>query len=552
MTLLEDRPEAEEVPPAPQSSARHLPDETWLDTSDHKRLGLLFVYTALAFLVAAGVVGLVIGAKQTAPGFNLAADRWLRLYSLHTTSSVLLFLTAIWFGLATYVVPLQIGAGRLALPRLHALGFWLYLVGGGCLIASYISGPINGVGLTSSTPIPPIPGGVDKATNLWIVSLALIAFGFLLTAASLVTTVAMLRTEGMTLLRLPLFSWGTLLASAMTLIATPVFLAGVLILYLDQHFGGTLLSAHTPGAQLVWQRTLWLWGRPDVYLLTLFAIAAACDVVATHAGRELVGHQAAVVLLGLFGALSFTSWAAGKSVAGAVVVPTYSVLTTLVVIPLGLLVLLWLGTLYLGRPQAHVSLAFVAGALLLWVLAAANAVAAGVKNVPGQGGTSAWVVGNVHVVVAGAPTLLAVGALYHWGPKLWGRRLSVAMGALAFVCLLGGFGASGMAGYLLGYNGARMGLLPHPTSYQKGLAALGEAGGALVVLGVLVVLADLALSVLGGRGQEAGDDPYQGLTLEWATSSPPPREGFESVPEVRSAAPLLELRAERGTGGRGS
>jgi cytochrome c oxidase subunit 1 len=541
MTLLEDRPEAQEMPSAPDAPTRALRDETWFDTSDHKRLGLLFVYAALAFLVGAGVVGLIVGAKQVSPSLNLAADRWLRLYSLHTMSSVLLFLTAIWLGLATYVVPLQIGAGRLALPRLHALGFWLYAVGGGCLVASYITGPVNGAGLTSSRPLPSIPGGVDKATNLWIVSLALIALGFLVASASLVTTIATLRTEGMTLLRVPAFSWATLVAGSVTLIATPVFLGGLVALYIDQHIGGTLFAANTGGAQIIWQHLLWLWGRPDIYLLTLVAVGAACDIVSTHAGRELVNHPAALVALGLFGALSISSWATGGN---AVIVPTYSVLTALVVVPLGVVVLMWLGTLAMGQPRLHVSLAFVAGAVLLWVLGAANVVAAAAKQVPGHGGGSAWVVGNIHVVAVGAPTLRAFGALYHWGPKAWGRRLSPALGGLVFLCLLAGFAASGMAGYLLGYNGAPMGLLASPSSYQKALAGLGEAGGALVVLGVVVFLADLVISVVAGRGAEAGDDPYAGLTLEWATSSPPPRHGFDSLPEVRSATPLLDVRAQ--------
>jgi cytochrome c oxidase subunit 1 len=544
MTLLEDRPEAQDIPSAPEAPARALPRDRWLDTADHKRLGLLYVYAALAFLVGVGVVGLIIGAKQASPGLNMATERWFRLYSLHTTASVLLFLTAVWFGLATYVVPLQIGAGRLALPRLHALGLWLYVVGGGCLVASYISGPVNGAGLTSATPIPSIPGGVDKATNLWIVSLALVAAGFLLAAASLVTTIAALRTDGMTLLRVPAFSWATLVTGSLTLIATPAFLAGLIVLYVDQHFGGSLFTPGTGGAQIVWQHLLWLWGRPDIYLLTLIAVGAACDVVATHAGQQLLSHPAALGLLGLFGALCLAPWAAGERAGRAVVVPTYSVLTALVAAPLGLIVLMWLGTLATGRPRPHVSLAFVAGAVLLWVLGAANALAAAAKGIPGQGGQSAWVAGNIHVVAVGAPTMLAFGALYHWAPKLWGRALSPVLGGLAFLCLLGGFAASGMGGYLLGYNGAATGLLVHPTSYQKGLSGLVEAGGALIVLGVLVVLADLARTAAGRGGAEAGPDPYQGLTLEWATSSPPPRYGFETVPEVRSAAPLVDVRAE--------
>lgn len=548
MTLLEERPEAEarEAPLAPVAPVRA---ETWLDTSDHKRLGLLFVYAALTFVVAGGGLGLVIGAKQVSPGLGLAADHWVRLYSMHTMVSVLLFVTAIWLGLATYVVPLQIGAGRLAAPRLLATGFWMYLIGGGCFIASYIVGNVNGTGITQSVPIAHVPGGVNTATSLWIVSLAVISAGFLLASASLFVTVAALRTDGMTLLRLPAFSWATLVASAVTMLATPVFLGGLLLLYLDQHFGGNLFDFPRSRAALpIWQHTLWLYGRPDVFLLTLIGLGAASDIVATHARRPLLDHRATLLALGLFGALSLTTFGVGDTATNAVVVPTYAVLTCLVIAPLGVTVLLWLGTMAKGRPQFHVSLLFVVGAVLLWVAGAANAVGAAIQGVNGFHGNSAWVAGNAHVVVFGAPTLLAVGALYHWAPKMWGRRLNALLGTLAFLSLFTGLLASGLAYYFLGYNGAQLGQLDKITSYQKGLYGVAEAGGVLVVLGVLILLADLAGSVAGKRGIEAGDDPYEGQTLEWATTSPPPRHGFDFVPEVRSAAPLLHLRASGGAG----
>src|ERR1700730_7966421 len=200
MTLLEERPEAE-VPEVPVTTAVSVRADTWLDTSDHKRLGLLFVYAALLFVVVGGGLGLVIGAQQVSPSLGLAADRWLRLYSMHTTVSVLLFLTAIWVGLATYVVPLQIGSGRLAAARLLATGFWLYLVGGGCLVGSYIVGQVNGTGIVQSHPLPHVAGGANAATSLWIVSLMLISGAFFVVAASLFATVVTLRTTGMTLLR---------------------------------------------------------------------------------------------------------------------------------------------------------------------------------------------------------------------------------------------------------------------------------------------------------------------------------------------------------------
>jgi cytochrome c oxidase subunit 1 len=549
MTLLQDRPEAA-VAGAPSPPAPAVATETWLDTSDHKRLGLLFICASLLFVVGGGVLGLVGGLQQTAPGVGLGADAWLRLYGLHTQMTVLLFLTPIWIGLAAYVVPLQIGAGRVALPRLLAIGFWLYLVGGGIFIASFIVGPVNGATIVSSTPVAAMHGGANAATNLWIVSLAVISLAFLLALASLFTTIVTLRTEGMTLLRVPAFSWATLVAGAVFFVATPIFLAGLLLFGLDEHFGGTLFAPTTVGSVSIWQHTLWLYGRPDVYLLTVFAIGAATDVVATHARRPLLDHRVAVGALSAIGALSLTSLAAGDSVTHAVIVPTYTALTALVVIPIGVMILLWLGTTGRGRPRFHVSLLYVVGAILLWALGAANVIAAAIRGVDGLRGDSAWIAGNAHAVVFGPPTLLAVGALYHWGPKMWGRRLNAGMGSLAWLLLLVGFACSGMGYYLLGYNGTPLGLVADATSYQKALYGLAEGGGALVALGVIVLIVDLVVSVVARRSPVVGGDPYQGLTLEWATTSPPPRWGFDSVPEVRSEAPLFWARQwDAGPGG---
>lgn len=548
MTVLQERPQVDAAAGAPSPPASTAPHDSWFDTSDHKRLGLMFVHASLLFLVASGIVGLVAGAKQASPDLGLSNGRFAQLYGLHSQSSVLLFLTAIWIGLATYVVPLQVGAGRLALPRLSAAGFWIYLIGGGCFLASYLIGDVDGWGIAQSAPMTATAGGATTATVLWIVSLAMISVGFLLASVSLLVTVAGLRTDGMTLLRVPAFSWATVVASSVTLIATPVFLSGLLLLGLDQRFGGKLFDSATLGSLGIWQRTVWLYGRPDVYLLTLVALGAASDIVSTHSRRPLIDHRAVLVLLGLLAALSLGSWAASTDVTNAVIVPTYSVVTALVVLPIGLTVLVWLGTAALGEPRFHVSLLFVVGAVGLWALGGANAIGAAVHHVAGFAGNSAWIAGNVHTVVVGPPTLLAVGAIYHWAPKMWGRRLSAGLGSLAFLSLFGGFAASGLAYYFLGYNGVQLGQINDISSYQKALYLVAEFGGALIVLGVVILLADLVMSVAGGRGEPAADDPYQGLTLEWATTSPPPAWGFETLPEVRSEAPLYYLRQTAASG----
>jgi len=371
-----------------------------------------------------------------------------------------------------------------------------------------------------------------------------------LAALNLAVTILKLRAPGMTLARVPLFSWATLLTSLVTMLATPVFLAGLTLFYLDQRFGGTLFAGNE-GGQAIWQHTVWLFGRPEIYLLLLPGLGAACDIVATHARRPLLSHDAARAALTLFALLSLGAWAAGRGVADALVLPTYSVLTSLVAVPVGLVVLLCLGTAATGRPRLHPSLLFVTGFVLLTGFGALQAVIAGIVGVDGQ----AWTTGHLHTVAFGPPILLLAAGVYHWAPKLVGRELSAPLGRACFLALFGGFLLMGLGSYLLGYDGApaRLGDFPFTGNGSTfgGLAALGAL---LVVVGVLL-LASEALRAGAALGlSRTADDPYEGQTLEWATSSPPPPHSFDTVPEVRSATPLLDLRraeAPAGEAGRG-
>ena len=533
MTITETRPEADAQAPAPPAA------EGLATTADHKLLGLLFLGGAMLFLIVGGVIGMVLRMELADEGVSIVGGNYNRLFSLHSSVSALLFLPPAWVGLATYVVPLQIGAGRLALPRLHAFAAWLFLLGGTLLVAAYILGPPVGLGIADAIPAPSPPGGADNPNALAIVAMGMVAVAMVLAAVDLAVTVLKLRTPGLTLRRLPMFSWASLVSSLVTIFATPVFVGGLVLLYIDQRFGGTFFGSENVAGQAIWQHTLWLFGRPEIYLLALPGLGAACDIVATHARRPLFSLDAARLHIGLFGVLSFGAWAAGTKVADALVLPTYSALTALVAVPLALLVLVWLATLAKGQPRLHPSLLFVVFAVLLLGVGGLHVVIAALAGVDG----SAWTTGHLHTVAFGAPTLLLAGAIYHWAPKLFGRELSEGLGRLAALGLFGGFFLMGLGSYLLGYDGAPAHVRDFSFSASATTYGLLAAIGALIVVVAALVVVGDAVRAAAARSVTAGpDDPYQGLTLEWATSSPPIRAGFDSVPEVRSAHPLLDLR----------
>lgn len=501
--------------------------ESWFSTADHKRLGLLYLGAALLFLVVGGALGVVVGGSQS-DIVDVTGDDFVRIFSMHATVTSLLVLAPLWVGLATYVVPLQLGASRLALPRMHAFSFWLYLVGGVIVVAAYLQ----------SDPVD---------ADLWATGLMCVAVATVLAAVDLAVTVATMRTAGMTVGRVPFFSLATFATSVATVLATPVFLAGLVLLYFHNHYGGSFFAADNAATRVLGLHMLSLFGRPEALLLVVPGLGAACDIVATHARRPLFLHQAARAAIPLAAGLTFLVWAGGSHIAGAVTLPMPTAASALIVAPVGVVVLLWLASMAFGAPTFHVSLAFVAGFLGLAAFGAINAVVAAFADV--EGGT-AWTSAHMHVVAFGAPLMLALAALYHWAPKMWGRPLSAGLGGLVFLALFGGFFLNGLGSYLLGYDDVPAGLEDFEETAEQGYAVLAAAGGAVIALGVLLLVADVLRVASASRRSEAGDaDPYEGLTLEWAAASPPPPANFDAVPEVRSAEPLHDLRVGAASGG---
>jgi len=548
MTLTETRPAPAAGEPTEELVPAAVLPESPFTTSDHKRIGRYYIAAALLFVLVSTVVAVVLEISLTGTGTSTL--EYDRLFSLHSTSAALLFLPLLFLGLATYLVPLQVGARRLAFPRVQALAFWGTLFGGALLELSYLFGKPNGWGIAYPTALPFAKGGASRATDLWVASMVLITVCMALAAANLLVTVLKLRAPGMTMARVPVFTWSVFAVSAGVLLTAPIFAGGLLVLYLDQHFGAGVFNNANGG--LVWQRMLWLYGRPDVYLVAVPALGALTDVVATHARRALPSLVAAKGLVFATLVLAFGVLAADRTVEHAVLQPTPTVLTALIAAPIGLLVLMWLGTIRPASLHLHISLAYVFGFVALLVAGGVNTVIAPSQHLHGgaNGAGSAWTVGQVHAVMFGAPTLAAFAAIYHWAPKIYGMALNALLGAVQFLCLLAGFLTMAAGQWIAGYDGApwHVGSYTGPdASNWANYAKVSSAGGLLVALGLLLFCGNAAISWARARTVPESSrpaNPYEGTTLEWGTSSPPPEDNFDSIPEVRSAAPLAHLAEE--------
>ncbi len=524
MTSTLTRPPAGASAAGVTSAEEHRVDTgTWLTTGDHKRLGLLFIYGGVASLLASCISGLIFFAVNNGPAV-WTGDR-SRLSSVTTSTALIIGIPALWIGIATYVMPLQIGATRLALPRLHNLALWVYGVGGALTTVGYLADdkPINS--LASSIPSRVRGDGpAADVTQLIIAGLFLVVLGMWLAAVSLVTTVLHRRAPGMRIAYLPLFTWSTLATSSALVLAAPVFLAGLVLLYYDHHYGSSLFRGIA--GERIWEHQLWVVGQPLGLLFAAAAVGIFCDLVATHAGRPILGFATARVAAVAAPLTTLLLWAGDVSVLRSPFGPVATAGGIAVGVPVVLGLLTWLRTLKQGKPRFHPSLLFIVLFLADLGLVAVLSIAAVFVGVEGSD-AEAFRNGQITMLTFGAALLGLGAAAAHWSPKLSGR--TAAAGASTFQALAFFLGSVLMAlpGYLIGFGAG------------DGVVLIGVAGSALVAAGLAVFFLNLAR-----RGATSENDPYGGHTLEWATASPPPLHNFEMIPDVRSAHPLTDARME--------
>jgi heme/copper-type cytochrome/quinol oxidase subunit 1 len=497
----------------------------WLTTGDHTKIGRLYIVGSLLALLGVLVIGALLGFERVDDSASqvIPAHVVTQLYSLYGVGLIFCVVVPFLFGLATAIVPLQVGARAIAFPRAAALSFWAWLAGSGVMIGSYAAN--GGPG-----------GGKPGATSLFLASLVVVVAALLLDAVCVVTTVLTLRARGMWLDWVPFFAWSVLVSGVMLLVTLPVLVGELIYLYVDFRYGQPAFG----GSQSIPVYTSWVFTEPQVYAFAVPALGLIADMIAVFARRRLQQGDGVLIAIGLAGALGFGAWAQPAFFGDVTNQFLYKAMVIGAVIP----VLMVLGaaglTMRTGRPRFGAPLVYAVVAGLLALGAALLGVLLPISGLGLEG--TVYALGHTNAVLYAA-IVGGLGGLAYWGPKLWGRSLpQVPVAGLGGLALLGVV-LIVTPDVILGFLGQPAGTVTNfgidgPVAFLNGLSAAGYCVLALAVLGLMLIALRGFL-----RGPVAGDDPWEGQTLEWATASPPPRGNFVESPVVRSPQPLFDARA---------
>jgi len=529
MTLTDTRPAAGAFDDAADDARASIVEHgltAWIGSGDHKHLGLMFAAFGLASIVTGMVCAFVFQLPSMGDSPLAFVMPGSRLASAGTVATFVVGIPALWIGLATYVVPLQVGGHRLALPRLHNLALWLFVVGAGLSAVAFVIDETRLSSLASSVPAAATEGqAATDAVELLIAGLAVVALGTLFAAIVLLVTVLNRRAGGVRLRHVPAFTWSTFGASLTLLLSTPVFLAGLVLLWFDQHYGGTVFASGAGGLR-IWQHELWLLGRPEAIVFTLAGIGLSCDIVATALRRPLIGGPLVPAICAGAPLLALVLWIGGTPALRSPFAPIATVPALVLLAPVGLALLTWLASVRGSAPRAVPAVLPFLAHLLPLAVALALMIAGAASDVTGATESAAFRNGQLVLLCLATPLLGLAAGLVHWSPKLRGRVPTIAASGGVTLLLLAGVLLLGFPGYLAGFGA------------DDGVATIGIAGALVTVLGMLALLP----TVVGPAGNAPGD-PYEGLTLEWAAASPPVRHNFDEIPPVRSPYPLYDARA---------
>jgi cytochrome c oxidase subunit 1 len=520
---------------------------SWILTVDHKRIGLMYAITAFIFFLVGGMEALMLRLQLATPnGDVLDPDQFNRLFTMHGTTMVFLVIMPLSAAFFNLLVPLMIGARDVAFPRLNAFSYWVFLLGGLFMSASLITGNPAGTIFKGNLGLPdagwfgyaPLtlpqysPGhGIDYwAFGLLILGVSSMAGGF-----NFAVTIINMRAPGMTLFRMPVFVWMTLVTSFLIVFAMPVITVGLFELLFDRLFGGNFFNVQAGGTPLLWQHMFWLFGHPEVYILILPAMGIVSEVLPTFSRKPLFGYPF-VVFSGI--AIAFMSWGVWAhhmytTGLGSIANSAFGISTILIGVPTGIKIFNWLGTMYGGSIRFTTSLLFSAGFIAMFTIGGLTGITHSIVPSDYQQQDTYYVVAHFHQVLVGGALFGLFSGIYYWFPKFSGRLLGEGLGKLHFWLMFIGFNLTFQPMMVLGM----LGMPRRIATYSDGLGwglwnMMATVGAFFIAVSIVVFMANVIVSMR--RKADAGADPWDARTIEWTIPSPPPAYNFAEVPQIHA------------------
>ena len=542
MTLIEDRPTVSSHAHSAKKNTMGRTIVKWMTSTDHKVIGNLYLISSFIFFMIAGLMAMVIRAELARPGLQFVTnEQYNQMFTMHGTIMLFLFATPLFVGFGNAIMPIQIGAPDVSFPRLNLLGYYMFLFGGLIVVSGFLTP--DGAASFGWFAYAPLSIAVNSPTvgaDLWIIGLAIGGLGTILGAVNFVTTILTMRAPGMVMFRLPIFTWTILLTSVLVLMAFPVLAASLIVLQVDRTFGAQVFEPENGGA-ILWQHLFWFFGHPEVYIIALPFFGIISEVIPVFSRKPVFGYKGLVFATIAIAGLSVAVWAHHMYVTGSVSLPFFALTTMLIAVPTGVKFFNWIGTMWRGSISFETPMLFVIGFLITFLLGGLTGVMLAMPPIDFHVSDSYFVVAHFHYTVFGTVVFAMFAGFYFWWPKLTGRMLDDSLGKIHFWTVFIGFQVTFLIQHWLGIKGM-------PRRYADYLASDGftlgntisSIGSFLLGASTLFFLWNVYKSWRTAPLVKVNDPWGWGMSLEWATSCPPPRHNFTELPRIRSERPAFD------------